>query len=262
MTPIAPAEALLAVIGVRPIISHRIEVITPAQWTRAEGITDECDAIAVKMVRGELDSLTINDFERIDYSATLRDLSTPYVPEQVEAMLMNIPLGFEGLHAAFEQLAKKAFDFLYSQFPITLRKAVGADNNTKPPRRLVSRFESLLWLMDNPLGVFNLMGNATLSRQQLDGMHAIYPTLCQQIENESLPDAVENERIAKPRFQLERRAEAGVKRFLGRLDVAPELRQLLQAKPTDEGQHAPPPAKPGVLSKQTAPRSAQMEQGS
>lgn len=256
MTPIAPAEALLAVIGVRPIISHAIEVITPAQWERGAGIGDEADAIGVKMVRGELDALSINDFERIDYSATLRDLSTPYVPEQVEAMLSNIPLGLEGMHANFEMLAKKAFDFLYSQFPITLRKAVGADNNTMPPRRLVSRFESLLWLMDNPLGVFNLIGNATLTKQQLDGMHTLYPTICQHIENESIPSAIEDERIARPRFQLQRHTEAGVKRFLGRIPVAPELAKVLQAKPPDAQQK---PTKPGsgVLSTRTAPKSDQ-----
>lgn len=261
MMPLAPAEALLAVIGMRPIISHRIEQITPDQWKRAGEVAGDCDAIAIRMVRGELDSLTVNDFERIDYSHTLRDLTTPYVPEQVEAMLSSIPLGLEGLHAEFEALAKKAFDFLYSQFPIALRKAVGADNNTAPPRRLISRFESLLWLMDNPMGVFNLIQNATLTKQQLDGMHALYPTLCQHVENESIPDALENERIGKPRFQLQRHAEAGVKRFLGRIPVAPELNKVLQAPPPDSQKPSAPP-RPGVLSTRTAPKTEQFEQRS
>lgn len=262
MMPIAPAEALLAVIGVRPIVSHAIEVITPAQLQRAGSLGGECYAIGKSMVAGTLDNLDINDFERIYYSQTLRDLTTPYLPEQVEAMITALPPEMDGLHAEFVQLAKKAFEYLYSQFPITLRRAVGADNNTRPPRRLISRFESLLWAVDHPLGVFNLMQNATLSTQQNGALHELFPTLCRHIETECIPDALEDARIKSPRFQMQRRTESGVKRFLGRLQVAPDLAKVLQSAPPDLKPQKTPGGKPsGILATQTAPRTEKIEQG-
>lgn len=251
----------MASIGVRPIISHRIEVITPAQWKEAGSMADRADDIAHKMVAGKLDKLTVLDFDRIDYSETLRGLTQPYLPQQVEAMLSHIPLGLEGLHAGFIALAQKTFEYLYSQFPIVLRKSVAGDNNIAPPRRLVSKFESLLWALDNALGVFNLMGNNTLTQQQLDGLHNIFPTLCRHIEQQSIPNAIEDARAARPRFQLDRHTEQGVRRFLGRLPLAPELSAILQQQPPDAQQGNAPEAKAaGVLSKNTAPRTEQIEQ--
>ncbi len=259
--PIAPAEALLAVIGVRPIISHRIEQITPAQWENVGRIDEHADDIAKQMVAGKLDELTVNDFDRIDYSSTLRDLTTPYVPAQVEAMLSHIPLGLEDLHAGFIALAKTTFDYLYSQFPIALKKSVAGDNNLMPPRRLISKFESLLWALDNALGVFNLMQNATLTTQQNEGLHKIFPTLCTHIADHSIPDATEDARIATPRFQLTRRTEQGVRRFLGRLPINPDLNGILQTQPDTKKTGPTPEAKSsGVLSTETAPKSQQVQQ--
>ncbi len=257
-----PAQALLASIGVRPIISHRIERITPAQWKAAGDIADKSDEIAKLMVGGKLDSLTVLDFDRIDYSATLQGLTQPYLPQQVEAMLHHIPPGLDGLQMSFMALAKKTYDYLYSQLPIVLRKSVAGNNNIAPPRRLVSKFESLLWALDNPLGVYNLMQNATLTSQQNDGLHAIYPSLCQHMGDESIPNAIEDERAKRPRFQLQRHTEQGVRRFLGRLPINPELGAILQAAPPKGEQGNAPEMKPasGVLSTETAPKTQQIEQ--
>ncbi len=261
MNSIDPAEGLLASIGVRPIISHRIEMITSQQWEEAGHIADKSDEVAKLMVDGKLDSLTVLDFDRIDYSETLRGLTQPYLPQQVEAMLQHIPLGLAGLQSSFLALAKKTYDYLYSQFPIVLRKSVAGNNNAAPPRRLVSKFESLLWALDNPLGAYNLMQNATLTAQQNDGLHTIYPTLCGYMADESIPGAIEDARSAKPRFQLQRHTEQGVRRFLGRLPLNPELGQILQAAPPQSQQGNAPEAKSsGVLSTQTAPRTQQIEQ--
>ena len=251
----------MASIGVRPIISHRIEVITPAQWEAAGGIADKSDEVAKLMVAGKLDNLTVLDFDRIDYSETLQGLTQPYLPQQVEAMLAHIPNGLEGLHSSFLALAKKTYDYLYSQFPIVLRKSVAGNNNTKPPRSLVSKFESLLWVLDNPMGVYNLMQNATLTQLQSDALHNIYPTLSAYVANESVPDAIEDARAKSPRFQLGRHAEQGVRRFMGRLPVAPEIGAILQATPPQSQQGNAPDAKAaGVLSTQTAPKTQQIEQ--
>lgn len=262
MLPVDPAEALLASIGVRPIISHKIERITPDQWKDAANVQHIADGIAKDMCAGKLDDLTVLDFERIDYSQTLRDLSTPYVPAQVEAMLTHIPNELEGLHAGFIALAQKTFAYLYSQFPIALRNSVAGSNNLMPPRRLVSRFESLLWVLDNPMGVFNLMQNATLTQQQTEGLRAVYPTLCRHIENDSIPDAIEDARIGNSKFQLQRRTEQGVRRFLGRVNLPPELAMMLQAQPDAQKTGPQPEAKAsGVLSKETAPKTRRIEQG-
>ncbi len=260
---IDPAEALLAVIGVRPIISHAIERIAPKDLARAVALPDELKSEALKMCRGEQPDLTWNDFDRVDYASTLRDLSTPYLPQQVEQMIASIPPGsIEGIQAAFISLSDKTFNYLYSQLPIVLRKSAAGDNNVMPPQRLVSRFEALLWALDNPIGVFGLMQNATLTHQQLDGLHAIYPTLVAHISDVSLPDAVEDMRIERPRFQFKRQTEQGVRRFLGRLPMAPELSKVLQAVPDTKPQQQKPSGEAsGVLSTETAPETAQIKEG-
>ncbi len=261
MKSIDPAEGLLAAIGVKPVISHRIEVITPQQWRDAGTTPDRSDEIAGKMVRGELDNLTVLDFDRIDYSETLQGLTQPYLPSQVEAMLMHIPPGLDGLHASFLAIAKKAYDYLYSQLPIVLRKSVAGNNNIAPAKRLISKFESLLWVLDNPLGVYNLIQNATVTQQQIEGLNTVYPTLCAYIRDESIPDAIENERAKRPRFQLARHTEQGVRKFLGRLSLPPELSAMLQTVPAKSEQGNALEAKAaGVLSKETAPRTTQIEQ--
>jgi hypothetical protein len=67
MTPIDPAEALLAALGVRPIVSHFIERITLSQWQKAENIGRDCDALAKQMVA--------SDYEIIDATEIIGLLS-------------------------------------------------------------------------------------------------------------------------------------------------------------------------------------------
>lgn len=263
MTPIDPAEALLAAIGVQPIVSHFIERITPKQWDEAGTIGSRCDTFAKSMVAGKLADLTYNDFDRIDYGATLRDLSTPYIPQQVEAMVMHIPPALEGLHGGFIALAARTFQYLYSQFPIVLRESVAGNNNIPPPRSLMNRFECLLWVLDNPLGVFSLIQGATLTQHQMDGLHAVYPTICQYIENEAIPSAMEAARLDKPGFQLTRQTEQGVRKFFGRLPLPPGLNQILQTPPaTPQQQQQPIPKANGPLATETATMPQRVQQGS
>ena len=262
MNPVDVGEALLAAIGVRPVISHAIEQITPAQWNTAATISQKCDDFAVQLVDSKLATMTYNDFDRIDYSATLRDLSTPYLPAQVEAMMMHIPVTLPNVSTAFAPLAQKTFQYLYSQFPILLRESVAGNNNIAPPRSLMNRFECLLWLLDNPLGVFNLIAGATLTTHQLDGFRAIYPTLYQYIVDDSIPDAIENKRIEKPKFQFTRQTEQGVRKFFGRLPLPPGLNQILQTPAaTPPPNQQPIPKANGTLAMDSATMPQRIEQG-
>jgi hypothetical protein len=261
---IEPAEALLAAIGVRPIISHAIEKITDGQWHDVANAQDICDTMAKEMCAGTLASYTYVDFDRIDYDQTLRDLSTAYEPQQVEQMLSHIPLSVPGLAGSFMALADKTFQYLYSQFPIMLRESVAGNNNIKPSRSLLNRFEALLWVLDHPLGMFNLTQDATLTQGQLDGLTTVYPSIVNYVREVSIPDAVEEARTSKPGFQFTRATEQGVRKLLGRVPLPPELQQIMQQLPQiqrPQSQSAQPNAT-GSLSTETAPRTDQIEQRS
>jgi hypothetical protein len=259
---IDPAESLLAAIGVRPVVSHSVERIGPKELAEAARLPQTCHTMALNMCRGRLDSLTVNDFDRIDYGQTLRDLTLPYDARQVEMMIAALPLDAAQFAGSFEVAAKRAFDYLYSQFPISLRKSLGPDdNNTVPPRRLLTRFEGILWLLDNPTGVFNLMANATLTSTQLDALRSVYPSFTMYVGEECIPNALEEMRVSDPKWQYPRVVGHGVKRFLGRLQVAPELGQILQSKPKFQPMDKPGAPANGVLSTNTAPRPERQEQG-
>lgn len=229
---IEQSEALLAVIGMRPIISHEIETITDVQWRRVLNIEDECDKGARELVHGK--PKPVADAEGIDYMDTLRDLSTPYQPHQVEAMLSKLPTWFSDSSGAFLMLAARAFDFMGSELPRQVKADLTGPKNIQPPQRLVDRFLSLLEVLDDPFRVFDLAANAQLLGPQIKALDLVFPQLTDYMRK-AVAMQIRDARAESAGFQMPYHADVGAQKFLGADLTSPALRKLLVTP-------GPPPA--------------------
>lgn len=263
MSDINPAEALLAIIGVRPIISHRIEEITPQEWRNVDNIQSIIRAQAERMVKNELED-RVRDFDPIMYQKTLGELTQPYKASQVEAMLHQLPPFFTPFLDDFMALSRKTFQYLYQHFPIQVRQSVAGPSNVKPAGRLINKFESLLYILDNPIEVFTLMNEGRLLSYQVEGLKAIYPSVYDYMER-SIRSALGDEKVQDKKFQLARKIEFGVQMFLGKSSISDSLKKILQTpaniqkpEPNQSSQEKPTTSK---LSQETAPKSTKIAQG-
>jgi hypothetical protein len=219
------AEALLAVLGMTPVISHEIETITPEQWRRVLFLEREIDEAAKALVTGKPKPAT--ETEGIDYMSTLHDLSTPYVPHQVEAMLAQLPPWFDS-GGPFLVLASRAFDYMGSKLPRQVKKDLTGPEHIEPPARLVERFVSLLEVLDDPVGALRLAANAQLLGTQIEAMEAVFPGVLDYMRK-ALAREIAHASAGRPNFKLRYEAEQGAEKLLGADLTSPALRKILQA---------------------------------
>lgn len=229
------AEALLAVLGMRPIISHEIEDITEQQWRRVMSIETDIDRAARDLVHGT--PKPVDDAEGIDYMPTLVDLSTPYQAHQVEEMLSKLPPWFADSAGAFLVVAHRAFQYLGSQLPRQIKTDLTGPKPIKPPQRLVDRFLSLLEVLDDHRRVFQLAANAQLLTPQIQAFDLVLPSVA-DYSRKALALAIRDAQAEDKGFRLHYHAEMGAEKFLGADLTSATLKKILTTPPP-----APPPQK-------------------
>ncbi len=218
-------EALLAVVGMTPVISHEIEPITKEQWRRVMFIERDIDDAVRDLVHGKPPS--VRDVRSIDYMQTLTDLSTPYDQHQVEAMLNELPPWFDSA-GPFLMLAHRAFEFLGSKLPRQVKKDLTGAQHIEPPQRLVERFVSLLEVLDDPLQTLRLAANAQLLTPQIEALDVVFPGVTDYMRK-SLARQIGDARGEDADFQLPYAADTGAQKLLGADLTSPVLRKILQA---------------------------------
>lgn len=237
---IDPVEAMLAVIGVSPIISHEVERVTPEQWGRARDLEFEINKRAHELVTGGLED-QVSEAPRAPYMRTLRDLTTPYQPGQVDAMMAGLPPEMAGLQGQFAALAQKAFFFLGSQLPRQARAGAAGWTQLRPPERLFDRFLSLMLVLDDPMAVFELAAPGRLLASQVAAVRAVLPTVLDHMQA-SVKRELRTERARNGAFEVPYHADVGIQRLLGS-DLTPRALRALLAAP--DPQPAQKPAQGG-----------------
>jgi hypothetical protein len=242
---ISQAEALLAVLGMRPIISHAIESIGEAEWRRVLSIEADIDDAARALVLGK--SKPVPEAKGVDYMSTLRDLSTAYQPHQVEAMLSKLPAWFSDNAGAFLMLAQKAFSYLGSQLPRQVKVSLaGPENLPRVPTRLLDTFLSLLEVLDDPLRALALAGNAQLLGSQIKALDLVFPSVTDYMRK-AVAREVTAARARSAGFKMPYHAEMGAEKLIGQDLTSPVLRHILAVPPPkppqqQKPQSAAPPA--------------------
>lgn len=185
------AEALLAAIGVRPIISKAVEKIPMPTFHEAAGMQKTIESLAKDLVRGQLDR---SSFKSIDYDRTLKDLSEPPQPDQIEAMLNSFPREFQEYGATFLGQAALAYNYLKTKFPIVVVKTVTESVNLPPSYIAIGNFEDQLEIVDQPLAIFRILAQNSLVSDVALALQKVYPSFFAAIVR-ALVQAIGNEKL-------------------------------------------------------------------
>lgn len=225
--PIAPAEAILAVIGMRAVVTREIEPIDDLTWKRARDLEFEVNKAAHALVEGTLPPPE-GASDRPGYFRLLRELAQPYQPEQARAMLEHIPPELFGAAGPFMMLASQAFQLLQSNLPRQfVASVVGGAKPLPPPVRLLDRFDSLFDVLDQPVELLNRAATGQLLRSQVQATEQVYPSLVAYMRVAVARELV-HAQADDAMFMLPRATEIGAETLLGVDVTSPALRQLLQ----------------------------------
>lgn len=227
-TGINPGEAILAVIGIRPILSREVERITAGQWREIFGLQRTLEKRSRELARGNLDRAEA--YPEIDYEPTLDAFTRPPEPAQIEAMLQDIPMSAS---IPFLVSAARAYNYLRGQFPISVERTVFGVNQLEPGEFALGMFEDLLEIVDRPLSIFQMIESGRLTTKQAAAVQQVYPTLYSEIAVQVVLACTGEKAVSdswEPDF------ERGLSVLLGVPGVDPNLRTQLAA--------APPPTPP------------------
>lgn len=222
---IDPGEAILAVIGVRPLLSKAIERIRAPQWHAIARLDRDIHRHAGDLVRGNLDRATA--YPEVDYVPTLKAFSRPPDPAQIEAMLQDIP---DVADMPFLSTAARAYNFLRGEYPIAVERTAFGVNQLEPGDFALGMFEDMLEVIDRPLSVFGMVESGRLTTKQAAAMQAVYPTLYPEIVTEVVGACMQH-KGDHPDWDPE--FGRGISVLLGVPGIDPGLRAALQAPPPE-----------------------------
>jgi hypothetical protein len=228
---IEPGEAILAVVGIRPLLSGEIERIAAPMWRQISRLDVEIDRHAKELVKGSLERATA--YPEVDYEPTLKAFSKPPEPAQIEAMLADIPAMAD---LPFLAASARAYNFLRGEYPICVERTVFGANQLEPGDFALGSFEALLEVVDKPMSVFGMIESGRFTTKQAATMQAVYPTLYPEIAI-AVTGACMAEKAEKPTWEPE--FGRGISVLLGVPGIDPGLLAALSATPPP----APPPDK-------------------
>lgn len=231
---IDPIEVALAVVGVRPIISRKVERIGAEAVRDMEAFGRRLEEGAKACARGDKMRVPLGD---VNYDTMLRDLTDEYSEAQVLAMIEKFPPALKELAPEFIIKAREVVEYMLSLFPRQVRQTLAGPKNIPPPEMAVRAFVATLTVLDDPLRVFSLIGTGSLLVQQRDAMRAIYPTISTAIDEE-LDDAVSDEAGKLKSYEVPPLTEIGAATWAGRPTVSPALGAALQAAHAQAKQQA------------------------
>ena len=240
---ITPSEALMATIGIKPVISRSVERVTLAQLREAQVINKKVTKLAKGVVNGDLDT---EYSDGLDYETVLNDLAKGFQIRQVQQMLAAFPAKYRSLAAGFTMLASSLATELQKMYPISNYSTVSGFINQKPSDLAYWSFVNVLEVLNDPLQVFPLMASGALLRKEAQAVRLVYPSLSQAID-QALFRATASAQAEKKSFvELDANAEIGIKAWFGKAPIPPGLIHNMQvnhavARQQQAQTSAPPP---------------------
>ena len=253
MDPLDPTEAVLAIIGVRPIVSKAVERFTMSKWHEMDALPRRIHDAARSLVTGTMSTkIPLGTFS---YRATLDALSQPFDEDQLTEMASKFPPAMHEVTGAFLLKAKAVRAALLAILPISERKTLSGSNIVPPSQMMLRRFVSTLTVLDDPMRVFPLMAAGALLNTQTISLRTIFPSLSKVVD-EAIQESIEAEKTRKKSFELPPRAEIGISSWLGRPQVDRKLHVALQGALADAQQSHDNPPKPSASSTSVAAKEA------
>lgn len=196
----------MAVIGLRAIVSKKVERIKREQLDRIDGLEKKVTSTARDLVN---DKLTATFYSDLNYRAMLRDLSEGFDLKQVQEMADHFPPEYRDIGLALTAQSTQVIEALMKMVPTSSYETITGAKALLPSDVKVWRFVSILEVLDDPLLVFPLMNTGALLRSQATAVRQLYPTFSAAVDA-ALFEATVKAKAKRRSFELAPRAEVGV----------------------------------------------------
>jgi hypothetical protein len=241
---IAPVEIMLAVIGLKPIVSREVETISPETLGKMDELPTEIAKLAKRLVHS--DAKIAPEYDSFDAQLAINDLAAGWDVQQVVDMIHKFPVRYQAIGTALVVKSQEVIKQLMEGYPIAQYQTLSGSVNLKPTDFKKFKFKSILEIIDEPLRVFEFMSTGALLKSQAHAVRTVYPTLSACIDA-----AIMNETIAAKAadasFELPPRAEYGVKNWFQKSQVSASLlgqaqKNQVVANQRKAAARQPPPA--------------------
>ena len=207
---IAPVEIMLAVIGLKPIISREVETVSPETLDEMDNFSVELAKLAHGVVRGKV---TAPKYAAFDPQKAINDLASGWDVHQVLEMVQKFPTRYQAIGTALVVKSQDVIKQLMQGYPIAQYQTLAGKVNLKPTDLKKFTFQAVLELLNEPLRVFEFMSSGALTKLQAHAVRTVYPTLSACIDASIMNETI-TAKAADKSFELPFRSEYGVKRWL------------------------------------------------
>ena len=259
---IAPVEVMLAVIGMKPIISREVETISPETLGRMDKLLEEIATLAGNLVHGR--KVTAPDYAPFDSQEAINDLAAGWDVQQVVDMIHKFPTRYQAIGTALVVKSQDVIKQLMQGYPIAQYQTLSGSVNLKPTDLKKFKFQSVLELVNEPLRVFEFMATGALTKAQAHAVRTVYPTLSAAIDAGIMNETI-SAKAANPDFELPPRSEYGVKNWLQKPQVSQQAAVQSQKNHAhsnerkDAARNPPPPPNQAQASKNLLTSSQRAE---
>jgi hypothetical protein len=241
---VAPVEIMLAVIGLKPIISREVEDISPETLGKMDDLPIEIAKLAKRLVRS--DKKIAPEYDSFDAQLAIDDLAAGWDVQQVVDMIRKFPVRYQAIGTALVVKSQAVIKQLMEGYPIAQYQTLSGSVNLKPTDLKKFKFKSILEIIDEPLRVFEFMSTGALLKSQAHAVRTVYPTLSACIDAAIMNETI-SAKAANKGFELPPRAEYGVKNWFQKSQVdastlAQAQKNHVVANQRKESARQPPPA--------------------
>ena len=215
---IDPGEVIIAIVGMRSVVSRSVEKPTQAQLNAIADFPLKIQRLAKKLTAGTLPEK--DELPPSKYDEILTDLTMPFDEAQIEKTLGKFPGDAESMMAAMT-VASNGFALLAGVLPKSVYQSVSSTVNLAISDPQWWTFQETFALLNNPLLSFNDICTGEILPSQVTALREIFPTISKAID--VAINAATSEELAKVKsFELPVHVEFGVANwFRTPIDVAP-----------------------------------------
>jgi len=247
MTAIAPpapdpiaTEAIIAAIGLDPLIRHTLRTVTQAQMERAQGIAAEIDRKLYRFINRE-EREAVAELPPFDFDEVTAALDAEVLPGHKEKLMEAFGAMDEGLAVSVKVDGLR--EHLKLMIPRRVHEALSGPEHVPPALSELYRFRRLWNIARDPLSILDDLNEYALSRDQVQAVADLYPTIF-GLFWPAVQAALVRKKTASPSWQISRQKELLLRIFAQQEDekslVLGRVMQELYAQEAAAAQPKPP----------------------
>lgn len=222
---IAPAEAALAVIGIRPLLFGDIGRIYADDLHYMERIDREIIKRAKSCVNGEGEKIKTT---RMDYPKMLKVLSEGITEEHLQDALTRFPARMQEVATVLALNARTIATALNQFIPKSEHQTLAGTVTLAPSDTRLWRFFATVEVLDDPLTVFDLMAAGALLRSQATAVRTVFPTMSAAIDG-VLQRVIVDQKSKSKTWEVNPRAEYGIRAWGNVGPISDKLMTMVQS---------------------------------